>query len=251
MRARLFGVVLILAAAGAVAQEKTTSTGLDADALLVRLDHNQTSLSGHALGSITVQDRFGTKSTDFESWSQGSDRSLVVFTSGDEKGQKILRLGDTIYVAYPDADKPVKIQGAALRDSVAGSDFSYEDMAGDTSVASRYSASLAGEETVNGELCGILDLTAKKPGLSYPILRVWVSLKDFTGRKTEKYSQNRRLLKTEEVLQTTVVAGRTVATKAEMADAIKVKSKTLFLLSRIELDIKVPASKLSLEELTW
>ena len=221
-----------------------------AEDLLARLDRNETSASGHSVGTITVQDRFGAKVSSFESWNQGADRSLVVFTAGEEKGQKILRLKDTIYLAYPEADKPVKLQGAALKDSVAGSDFSYEDMAGDRSLASRYAAKIVGRETLGGEDCTILELRAKKPGLAYPLLKVWVTTAG-DGRKLEKYSQNERLLKTQEVQAVTKTAGRTVATKLVLSDALKGKSQTLFELSKIELDIVVPAAKFSLEELTF
>ena len=97
----------------------------------------------------------------------------------------------------------------------------------------------------------MVTLTAKKPGLAYPIVKVWVSLKDLAGRKTEKYSQNSRLLKTEEVLATTQAGGRTVTTQAVMTDAIKVKSKTLIDMAKVEVDVPVAASKFSLEELTF
>jgi hypothetical protein len=228
-----------------------TADGLTADGLLSKLDHNETSTSAHALGSLTVQDRFGTKVTTFESWSRGTEASLVVFTSGEEKGQKILRLKDTLYVAYPDADKPVKIQGAALKDSVAGSDLSYEDMAGDTSLVSRFSAVRTADEAVQGEACAVLELTARKPGVAYPFQKIWVSLKDFSPRKSERYSQNKRLLKTEEVLAVTQAAGRTVTTKAVLSDAVKVKSKTTFEISKIDLDLAVDPRKFSLEELMF
>lgn len=227
-----------------------TAQAPDADQLLARLDRNETSASAHTVGTITVEDRFGTKVSAFESWSQGSDRSLVTFTAGEEKGQKILRLKDTIYVSYPEADKPVKIQGAALKDSVAGSDFSYEDMAGDRSLASRYSPKVVGQETLAGEACTILELRAKRPGLAYPLLKVWVTSRG-DGRKVEKYSQNERLLKVQEVLAVTQTAGRTVATKLALSDALKGKSQTLFEVSKIEIDVPVPAAKFSLEELTF
>ncbi len=247
MRLRMLSLLVLI---GSFAVSPLGAQAASAEELLARLDHNETSASAHSVGSITVEDRFGTKVSAFESWSQGADRSLVVFTAGEEKGQKILRLKDTIYVSYPEADKPVKIQGAALKDSVAGSDFSYEDMAGDRSLASRYSPRVIGQESLGGEACTILELRAKKPGVAYPLLKIWVT-SGGDGRKVEKYSQNERLLKTQEVLAVIKTAGRTVASKLALSDALKGKSKTLFELTKIELDIAVPPSKFSLEELTF
>lgn len=244
----LFLVAGLVVSANAWGQ---SSNGLTAAELVAGLDRNEAGTSSHFVGTITVEDRFGTKSSGFESWSLGSDQSLVEFTSGEEKGQKILRKGETLYVAYPEADKPVKLQGAALKDSVAGSDFSYEDMAGDKSYASRYDAKIVGEESASGEPCVVLELKAKKPGLAYPLLKVWLALSDTSVRKMEKYSQNGRLLKTQEVLAVLKSAGRTIPSHAVMTDALKTKSKTTFTIARAELDVKVDAKRFSLEELTW
>jgi hypothetical protein len=224
---------------------------LNADALLAKLDKATVATSSHSVGSIAVEDRFGKKVTGFEAWTSGTEKSLIVFTSGDEKGQKILRLKDTLYVAYPEADKPVKIQGAALKDSVAGSDFSYEDMAGDRSYASRYVPTLKGEEAVAGDNCAVLELKAKVAGLAYPQLKIWVSLSDFTSRKSEEYSQNGRLLKTLEVLEMALLGGRSVAVRSQMTDALRAKSKTQFTVTVSEVNLALPASKFSLEELTF
>lgn len=227
------------------------SNGLTAAQLLAQLDRNEAGTSSHFVGAITVEDRFGTKTSGFESWSLGNDQSLVEFTSGEEKGQKILRKGETLYVAYPEADKPVKLQGAALKESVAGSDFSYEDMAGDKSYASRYEAKIVGEEAASGEPCVVLELKAKKTGLAYPLLKVWMAVSDASVRKMEKYSLNGRLLKTQEVLAVLNSAGRTIPSHVVMTDALKTKSKTTFTVARAELDGRVDAQRFSLEELTW
>lgn len=244
-------IVLGLGGALAAGLAAQTAGGLTAEALVAKLDRNESGTSTHFVGTITVEDRYGIKASGFESWSQGADQSLVVFTSGEEKGQKILRKGDTIYVAYPDADKPVKIQGAALKDSVAGSDFSYEDMAGDRSYAARYTPRIVAEETRDGVECAVLELKARKSGLAYPLLKVWIALSDFSVRKMEKYSLNNRLLKTLDVLAVIQSSGRTIPSKTVMADALKTKSKTLFEVSKAELDLKVDAKLFSLEELTW
>jgi len=225
--------------------------GLDADALVARLDRNEAGTSAQVSGTLTVQDRFGTKVSSFDSWALGSEFSLLVFTAGEEKGQKILRRGTTLYVAYPDADKPVKIQGAALKDSVAGSTFSFEDLAGDRTWAGRYRARLVGDEAVAGEACAVVELRARGPGLAYPLVKVWISRADFSGRKLEKYSQNERLLKTQVVEAVLHTGGRTLPSKVVMTDALKAGAQTTFEVTRAVLDQSLPASKFSLEELGW
>jgi outer membrane lipoprotein-sorting protein len=222
-----------------------------ADELLTAVDRNQLSNSSHSIGTITIEDRFGTKVSGFETWSAGDDKTLLSFTAGEEKGQKILRLKDTIYVAYPEADKPVKIQGAALRDSVAGSDFSYEDMNGERGYAGRYAPAIAGNANVGGETCVVLELSAKKAGLAYPFIKLWISDADGSVRRAEQYSQNKRLLKTQEITATITVNGKTVASEVVMTDHLKGKSKTILKLSKIELDATLDPKLFSLEELSW
>jgi hypothetical protein len=223
----------------------------NADAMLAAVDRNQVASSSHSAGTITVTDRYGTKTSAFESWTSGSERTLLAFTAGEEKGQKILRLKDTIYLSYPEADKPVKIQGAALRDSVAGSDFSYEDLNGERGYAGRYRPSLAGREIRGGVPCVILDLEARRPGLAYPYLKIWVAESDSSLRRMEEYAQNKRLLKSQEVLSVRTVAGKTIPVEMEMADLLKGKSRTLIRLGLVEWDQPVNPKLFSLEELSW
>jgi outer membrane lipoprotein-sorting protein len=243
--ARLAAVLLLLAAFPLAAQTAS------ADSLLAAVDRNQVYAASHSVGTITVEDKYGTKLSGFETWTQGADKTLLAFTSGEEKGQKILRLKDTIYLAYPEADKPVKIQGAALRDSVAGSDFSYEDMNGERGYAARYTSAIAGAETLGGVACTVLELTAKKAGLAYPFVRLWISQADGVVRQAEQYSQNRRLLKTQTITATMSAGGRQVASEVVMTDHLKGKSKTILKLSKLEIDPKLDAKLFSLEELSW
>ncbi len=63
----------------------------------------------------------------------------------------------------------IRLQGAALRQSVLGSDLSYEDMTEEKTTLDDYDVTLDGSETISGRDCYILTLTAKKQGRS-PIL---------------------------------------------------------------------------------
>lgn len=219
---------------------------LSASQILERLDRNEGYASSHSSGSILVEDRRGTKTSGFESWTEGRDKSLVVFTSGEEKGQKIFRLPEAMYLSYPDADKPFKIQGAALRDSVAGSDFSYEDMAGDKSWSGRFNPVIIKTETIRGLVCTVLELTAKNEGEAYPMVRIWVSRDDFTGVRMEKYSRNKQLLKIQDVEAFLTVKDRRVPSRIVMVDVKKPKNRTVLTLDRLEVDITLPKDLMSL-----
>jgi negative regulator of sigma E activity len=138
-----------------------------------------------------------------------------------------------------------------LRDSVAGSDFSYEDLAGDRSLSSRYSPKLVGSERLQDQDCYVVELTAKERGLAYPILKIWVSSWDFSALRVQKYSQNGRLLKTQEVLSFLTIKGRQVPAQIRMVDHLKGRSNTTFTIQTIEIDLDLAERRFSLEELTW
>jgi outer membrane lipoprotein-sorting protein len=75
-----------------------------AEDIVARLQANQVFKTSRMQGVMTVTDRFGTKETRFISYSRGDAEALIEFTSTEEKGQKILRTKDEIYLFYPDAE---------------------------------------------------------------------------------------------------------------------------------------------------
>ncbi|MDR2500099.1 MAG: outer membrane lipoprotein-sorting protein, partial [Treponema sp.] len=66
------------------------------------------------------------------------------------------------------------ISGHMLKESMMGSDLSYEDTINNDTLSSRYTPTLSGSETWNGRGCWALDLTAKKRTESYPRQKLWI-----------------------------------------------------------------------------
>ena len=239
----LAAIVGLLAAATVAAQS--------AEEIVRRMEDNQRFRTQEAEGSLVITDRFGSRTKTFLSYAQGQERMLLVFTNPEERGQKILRLEDEIYLYFPDAEEIIRLQGAALKESVMGSDFSYEDLTGEKSVLDLYDAKLLGSETLEGREHHLVELKAKGRGVAYPLQKLWVDARAFIPRKAEYYALSGRLLKTLEVLETRQVAGRTVMSRAIMRDAMKRNSSTEFRIDRIKLDEPLPANIFSLEALSW
>lgn len=239
----LAAIVGLLAAATVAAQS--------AEEIVRRMEDNQRFRTQEAEGSLVITDRFGSRTKTFLSYAQGQERMLLVFTNPEERGQKILRLEDEIYLYFPDAEEIIRLQGAALKESVMGSDFSYEDLTGEKSVLDLYDAKLLGSETLEGREHHLVELKAKGRGVAYPLQKLWVDARAFIPRKAEHYALSGRLLKTLEVLETRQVAGRTVMSRAIMRDAMKRNSSTEFRIDRIKLDEPLPANIFSLEALSW
>ncbi len=215
------------------------------------MDAVQTFETSYSTGSLQTTDRFGEKVSTFKAWSQGSSNSLIEFTSIAERGQKILRTEGSLYLFYPDAEELIRLQGAALRQSVLGSDLSYEDMTEEKNTLDEYSAVLEGSEVVSGHDCHVITLTAKTRQVAYPIQKIWVDKQTYLVWKAAYSTAQGRLLKEMEVLATISVAGRTLPKESRIEDKMKTDSATLMVLDSLAVDIPLDRSIFTLENLTW
>lgn len=224
---------------------------LTAEQIVQRLDRNLVFETTRAEASMTVRDRFGERTSTMVSYSRGRDVSLIEFTSAAERGQKVLRTADEIYLYYPDAAELVRLQGAALRESMLGSDVSYEDMTGGRTLLETYAVTLRGTETINGRLCYVLDLEARRRNVPYPRQTMWVDTERFLYWKSEQYALNRRLLKTLTVQEMQQVDGHWFATRMTISDALKRNSSTEMRVHSIQINPQLDPKLFSLEELSW
>jgi len=224
---------------------------ITADEIIEKLERNLVHSTARIEGEMTVQDRFGEKRTTFISFAEGESKTLIEFTSPEEEGQKILRIDDDIYLFFPDAEELIRMQGSALRQSVLGSDMSYEDLTGGREMKDSYNIVLEGIETVDGKECYKCVLTAVKRNVPYPKQIMWVDKDLFMYRKVEQYSLSGRLLKEVSVLEMKRINSKVFPSRTLIKDAMKKKSQTVFSVEAIQVDISLPEDIFSLEELTW
>ena len=236
-------IITILPAAAAPAES--------AEEVIRKLEENQVHETARSEGRMIINDRFGEKVTTFKSWAEGDEKTLIEFTSRQERGQKILRTDDEIYLYFPDAAEVIRLQGAALRDSVLGSDMSYEDMTGGKGLLDDYRAELLGTETVDGRQCYKIELNAKGRGVAYPKEIIWVDSEMYVTRKVHMFSLSGKLLKEMRMQEYTTQKGKTFPVRFLIEDKMKRNSSTEFVMETIEIGADIPSSRFSLEELTW
>ena len=222
-----------------------------AESIIQRMEENTIHSTARIEGTMIINDRFGEMVTTFISYSRGADDTLIEFTSRDEAGQKILRTADEIYLYYPDAEEIIRLQGAALRDSVLGSDMSYEDLTGGKGLMDSYDITLLGREMIRGRSCYKLELKAKRRNVAYPKQIMWVDDQDFIYLKVEQYALSGRLLKEVYVEETQTIKGKTLPVRTIISDKLKKNSNTMFIVDNIDIDIYIPENTFSLQELTW
>jgi hypothetical protein len=107
------------------------------------------------------------------------------------RGAKILQVGRNMWLTKTGLSKPIPV---SPRQRMTGQ-ASNGDIAA-TNYAANYNATLAGEETIDGESCYVLELTAKHKRTTYDRVRYWVSKSRGVAAKAEFYSLSGKLLKT-------------------------------------------------------
>ena len=226
-------------------------SAITAEEIVKNVERNEINEAERIDGSMIISDRFGSRTKTFISYASGSDKMLLEFTNPEERGQKILRLEDEIYLYFPEAEEVIHLQGSALKESVMGSDFSYEDMTGEGDLLDQYEVTLLGEESIEGRKHYHLELKARKRGLAYPKQEAWIDAETWVMTRANAYSLSGRLLKEMELGDIRVVAGKYVPHYIIMRDAMKKKSSTEMRIEAIDLAAELPPDIFSLEELTW
>jgi outer membrane lipoprotein-sorting protein len=242
MRTALAAVLLALGAA---------AWAMEPAEIVRRMEENQVHKSSEIEGSFTITDTFGSRVKTFKAFSIGEDKMLVEFTNPEEAGQKILRTGDEIYLFFPEAEEVIHLQGSGLKDSVMGSDLSYEDFTGEKGLLNLYTVELEGTETVDGRECFVLKLTAKKKQIAYAQERMWVDSGLFVVRKATYFSVSGKAVKEMEVKEIKTVSGKNLPMAIEMRDLMKKDSGTAFRIIKIKIDAPMDPKLFSLEELSW
>ncbi len=117
--------------------------------------------------------------------------SLAEFTSPPSvKGQKLLLVGRNMWFVQPGLQKPVPISPRQRLTGLASNgDIAATDYAGD------YIATLAKEDSLQGERCYVLDLHANNKSVAYDHIVYWVSKTRLVGLKAEFYTLSGKQLK--------------------------------------------------------
>jgi len=221
-----------------------------AEEIIRRYEKNQNIATTMANGKILIYNQFGMQEKTFKLWSRGTDDSLIVFTSKDEAGQKILRTKKAIYLYYPDAEEIIRLQGAALRNSVVGSDLSYEDMTGGKSILDQYNIESITEETVDETVCWVITIKAKTNDIPYPVQKLWIIKSTYALKKSESYSLAGKLLKIVNVYKYTTVKGFVIPVHMVIQDALKKNTKTELILEDLHINDPVDPAIFSLQNLS-
>lgn len=147
-------------------------------------------------------------------------RSLVVFRSPAERGQKMLMLGDDFWLVLPSSQRPLRItpMQKLLGDASTG------DIASLT-WAEDYDGKVTGEAVVDGVPCLKLDIAGQRKGVSYPRIVLSLAKDDRRPIHAELYVASDKLAK-EASFRFGVVDGAKVVTEMTLIDRIQRERRT-------------------------
>ncbi len=209
--------------------------------ILKQMDKNLTAKTQVSISTMIVHSRRGTRTIKAKTWMKGRDTSFTEYLAPPrDKGTKMLKIGKRLWLYSPRADRIIQIAGHMLRQSVMGSDLSYEDLMESPHLWDMYTAQIIGEEKWADRNCWLLKLMAKKRDVAYPMRKIWVDQKRLLPLREERFARSGRLLKTTEIQAVFRVGHRWYPKKILFKDVLKKGRGTEFVIESIQFDVKIP-----------
>lgn len=219
----------------------TEAYGQGGAEILEKIDKNMSSSNRIFESSMTIHGKRNSRTITSRSWSEGVKKSFSEYLSpASEKGTKMLKLANQLWIYSPSSDRIIQISGHLLRQSVMGSDLSYEDMMDDRKLTELYSAEITGKEVVEGRKTIILLLNAKVENVAYQSQKMWIDEERMIPLRQELYSKSGQLLKRMELSNVDKIQGRWFPTTILFKDMLKEGNGTEFKMTNIRFDQQIP-----------
>jgi outer membrane lipoprotein-sorting protein len=215
--------------------------------VLKKLDANLYSDSQIIEARMIIKGSRGTREIGTRSYSRGSQDSFTEYLSPPrEAGNKMLKLEDKLWIYDKNSDRIIQMSGHLLRQSVNGSDLSYEDFMEEMIYVEKYDGRITGEETYQDKDCLILLLTAKDKDVAYYQRQIWVDKQIYLPLKEELYGESGTLLKRVELSDIRKIQNRYYPYEIFYKDVLNTKGEgTLLKIDSIEPDAAIPDAMFS------
>lgn len=242
----VIGYIGFVVSMGGMAQE-----GMSAFDILEKIDKNMVFETAYSEVDMIITTKNRTITKSMVSYSRGNEKSFIEFLSPPrDKGTKMLRLGEIVKIYYPSAERVMRLSGHMLRQSMMGSDFSYEDMTERAKkMREEYEGEIEGEEVFNERSCYVLVLTSKIKKQTYFKRKIWVDRERFIGLKEELYAMSGKLLKVLTVDGIETFKNRYYPVGITMEDKLRQDSRTRMVVKKIDFDIAIPDETFSERQL--
>ena len=219
-------------------------TGLsqpEADEILRRVEKNMSSDNRVFESSMTIRGNRTSRTITSRTYSAGDKQSFTEYlTPAREQGTKMLKLENQLWIYSPSTDRTIQISGHMLRQSVMGSDLSYEDMMDDRKLTEVYSAEVSGDEVIDGRKTYLLSLTARVTDIAYNTRKMWIDAEKFVPVREELFAKSGQLLKRTSLSDVRQIEGRWFPVTVVYKDMLKQGEGTEFKITNIKFNQKIP-----------
>lgn len=211
-----------------------------ADQILEKVDANMSSINRIVESEMIIHGKRNSRTIISRSYSVGDKKSFTEYLSpAREQGTKMLKLEDKLWIYSPTTDRIIQISGHLLRQSVMGSDLSYEDMMDDRKLKDTYTASIIGQETLDGIEVVILLLKAKVSDVAYDSRKIWIDRVHFVPLKEELFAKSGQLLKRTTLSDIKKIQGRWFPMQMVYKDMLKQGLGTEFRITSLKFDQEI------------
>jgi outer membrane lipoprotein-sorting protein len=238
----VFILAVLFAASFRLTAESASTNGPSAAEILARVDANETYASIIYEGEMIIEYQSRRYVKNFTAWTRANRDSFIEFTNREDRGTKYLKKDGRLYVYSPDTEQVMLISGHLLKESMMGSDLSYEDTVENVTLSERYAPAVSGSGEMNGRSVWILDLTAVKKTESYPAQRLFVAKDNFDLVRSEYFALSGAKLKEYNLVRSEKIGNRYFPMESEMRDLLRKGSRTVFKMSAVQLDAKIDDS---------
>jgi outer membrane lipoprotein-sorting protein len=212
----------------------------DGNQILELIDGNMSSENRVFSSSMIIHGRRATHTVKLKTWTAGENRSFTEYLYPvREQGTKMLKLEEQLWIYSPSTDRIIQIAGHMLRQSVMGSDLSYEDLMEDSRLTGQYNAIVTGTEIVDGHPCWVIELTAYVPEIAYQGKKLWVDQKRNIPLREEMYAKSGTLLKRTELSDIERINNRWYPKKIVFKDMLKEGMGTEFIIEEIVFNVPI------------
>lgn len=213
----------------------------DAKVILDKVDKNMSSKNRVFESEMIIHGRRSSRTITSKSYSVGNRQSFTEYLSPvREQGTKMLKLENQLWIYSPSTDRIIQISGHMLRQSVMGSDLSYEDMMDDRKLTDIYTSKVVGNESIDGRNTYVLELVAKVDNAAYQSQKIWVDTERFVPLKQEMFAKSGQLLKRTTLSDVKQIQGRWFPTSMVYKDVLKEGSGTEFRITSVKFDQTIP-----------
>ncbi len=224
----------------------------NADTIIKNIDDNMYSNSLISTSKMTIYGKRNNRTITSKSYTQGSTKSFTEYLApAREKGTKMLKLEDKLWIYSPSSDRTIQISGHMLKQSLMGSDLSYEDMMDERELTDIYNAKVTGSEVIDGRKAWVIALTAKVTDATYAKQKVWVDQERYVPLRQDMIAKSGKLLKRVTLSNVQKISGRWFPKKMNYKDMLKQGKGTDFEVVSIQFNPKIPVhifSKASLKK---